>query len=185
MPRRAGRIDLHVDDPRQLLDMLDPFPFRERGLDPELEDYVEERAGDTPPGSALELAIHLPPEAAAGELARSLPEIVSGHFTRRAERASRDLARLFADGRTALAVGLVVLALCLGLGQFLVSLFPNSRLAAVAMEGLVILGWVANWHPMEIFLFEWWPLVKQRRLYRRLAAARVTLTPYPPADRPG
>ena len=34
-------------------------------------------------------------------------------------------------------------------------------------------GWVANWKPIEIFLYDWWPLARRRDLYRRLAAARV------------
>ena len=29
------------------------------------------------------------------------------------------------------------------------------------------------WRPMEIFLYEWWPLARERRLLRRLAAARI------------
>ena len=42
----------------------------------------------------------------------------------------------------------------------------------------VIFGWVANWRPIEIFLYEWWPIVRRRNLYRRLAAAEVNLTPF-------
>jgi len=43
---------------------------------------------------------------------------------------------------------------------------------------LLIFGWVANWRPIEIFLYEWWPIVRRRNLYRRLAAAEVDLTPF-------
>jgi hypothetical protein len=45
--------------------------------------------------------------------------------------------------------------------------------AGVISESLLILGWVANWKPLEIFLYGWWPIVRRRALYRRLAAARV------------
>jgi hypothetical protein len=45
-------------------------------------------------------------------------------------------------------------------------------------ESLLILGWVANWRPLEIFLYDWWPLTRRRDLYRRLAAAAVELRPY-------
>jgi hypothetical protein len=38
---------------------------------------------------------------------------------------------------------------------------------------LIILGWVANWRPIEIFLYDWWPLAQRRRLYLRLASAPV------------
>jgi hypothetical protein len=43
---------------------------------------------------------------------------------------------------------------------------------------LVILGWVANWRPIQIFLYDWQPLVRRRRLLKRLAKATVRLAPY-------
>ncbi|MCK0196458.1 hypothetical protein MWN34_05965 [Ancylobacter sp. 6x-1] len=170
-----GRIALNVDDPKQLLDMLDPHPFRERGLDGEVEDYIHDRALDLPAAAPIAITVHLPAERASPTVIASLPAVFTAHFTRRAERVSRDLSRLLATGLRALVIGLVVLGLSLLVGQALVNLFPNSRLANVMMEGLVIFGWVANWHPMEIFLFEWWPLAAERRLCRRLAAASVTV----------
>ena len=45
-------------------------------------------------------------------------------------------------------------------------------------EGLIIVGWVANWKPLEIFLYDWWPLARRRNLYRRLAAAKVTVSSF-------
>jgi hypothetical protein len=47
---------------------------------------------------------------------------------------------------------------------------PTTR---IIQEGLVILGWVANWKPLETFLYDWWPLKRRADLYRRIAAARV------------
>jgi hypothetical protein len=38
---------------------------------------------------------------------------------------------------------------------------------------LSILGWVANWKPMEIFLYNWWPIAQRRNLYLRLSRAEV------------
>jgi hypothetical protein len=42
-------------------------------------------------------------------------------------------------------------------------------------ESLIIVGWVALWRPLEIFLYDWWPIARSRQLYKRLAAASVTL----------
>lgn len=176
MPKRQkGRIDVKVDDPQQLIDTMDPFPFRERGLDDDVDAYICEHAEALAPDTHLSVAIHLPAAQVSGTLAQSLPGIVQRHFAGQAERRSAELKKLFARGRTTLVIGLVMLGLCLAAGQALVGLFPHSRIASVMMEGLVILGWVANWQPMEIFLFDWWPLLRERRLYRRLAAAPVTV----------
>jgi len=167
------QINLRAGIAEELLDMLDPFPFGERRLDGDVEDYITERAEEAPARAPLAIAIHLP--AASTEVARSLPQTVHRHFARLAERRASELSRLFALGRRMLLIGLLVLGACLLAGQSLVSLFPNSRIAEVAMEGFIILGWVANWRPMEIFLFDWWPLTQERRLYARLAQAPVTV----------
>jgi hypothetical protein len=45
-------------------------------------------------------------------------------------------------------------------------------------QSFLILGWVANWRPLEIFLYDWWPLARRRDLYRRLSAAVVEIKPY-------
>ena len=42
---------------------------------------------------------------------------------------------------------------------------------------MILLGWVANWKPIEIFLYDWWPIAKRRDLYRRLAAASAEFRP--------
>ena len=54
--------------------------------------------------------------------------------------------------------------------------FPFRRLVE---ESFLILGWVANWRPLEIFLYDWWPLVRRRDLYLRLAKAAVETKPFP------
>jgi hypothetical protein len=40
-------------------------------------------------------------------------------------------------------------------------------------ESLVIVGWVVIWRSIEIFLYDWIPLVCCCNLYRRLAASNV------------
>ncbi|WP_415176918.1 hypothetical protein [Porticoccus sp.] len=52
---------------------------------------------------------------------------------------------------------------------------PYSGFAELLSEGLMIGGWVAMWRPMEIFLYRWWPIVRRRRTYIRLAEMPVTV----------
>ena len=51
----------------------------------------------------------------------------------------------------------------------------TGLLGSAIAESLVLLGWVANWKPIETFLYDWWPLVVRRDLYRRLALAVVEI----------
>jgi hypothetical protein len=40
-------------------------------------------------------------------------------------------------------------------------------------EGLTIIGWVAMWRPIDIYLYRWWPLRRLGRYYRKLAEIPV------------
>jgi hypothetical protein len=40
---------------------------------------------------------------------------------------------------------------------------------------VIIGGWVAMWRPLEIFLYDWWPLARRQRMFDKLARARVSL----------
>ncbi|MDP3318492.1 MAG: hypothetical protein Q8S58_05130, partial [Bosea sp. (in: a-proteobacteria)] len=51
----------------------------------------------------------------------------------------------------------------------------DGPFARIVQESLVIIGWVVIWRPAEMFLYDWLPLLRRRRLYQRLAEARVTV----------
>jgi hypothetical protein len=61
----------------------------------------------------------------------------------------------------------------MGARQLIRDLVPDNAIAGFLSEGLAILGWVANWRPIEILLFEWWPMNRRRQLFTRLAEAPV------------
>jgi hypothetical protein len=47
--------------------------------------------------------------------------------------------------------------------------------AEIVKESFTIGGWVAMWRPLEIYLYDWWPLRDEWRLLERLARMKVTL----------
>jgi hypothetical protein len=88
---------------------------------------------------------------------------------------SREIRELFRTGRIYLLIGLLILLLSLVGAEAMIYLFGNRPSVTLLAESLIILGWVANWKPLEIFLYHWWPIRRDARLFRRLAAARVTV----------
>ena len=69
-------------------------------------------------------------------------------------------------------VGLLFLILCLLLSEFLAKLNMGAA-TDIIKEGLTICGWVAMWRPLEISLYDWWPLQKQIRLYQALCGSLI------------
>lgn len=42
-------------------------------------------------------------------------------------------------------------------------------------EGLLIIGWVALWRPIQTFLYDWWPIRRRLRTLRRVARLAADL----------
>ena len=175
----TGRtIELRVEDISQLFHTLDPFPFRERDLDKEAEEFIVSWARELPRDRSLRIVVHLPEPQASLPEAREIAAAITGYFGYRARITGLDLNELFRVGRWALAIGVAVLSFSVIIGQTVIIRLAPQPLGGLIAESLLIFGWVANWRPIEIFLYDWWPLVRRRNLYQRLAAAQVELKPF-------
>jgi hypothetical protein len=168
-PERAV-IEVHVAELRRLFNEIDPSPLRGRDLDPRVETFILETSRVLPRKSVLELRVHLDrspdPAADAALLADAVPQ----YFRAEAASTRLRLRHLFRDGRVSLAVGLAFLALSLAASE---SVRTLGDPIGVLRESLLIGGWVAMWRPMEVFLYDWWPIRAEARLYDRLAAMRI------------
>jgi hypothetical protein len=173
----TNAIEVRVEKITQLFDTLDPFPFRERDLDQHAEEYIVGWAREFPRHQSFKIIIYAPETELQGEHANQVREALERYFSYRAEIVGRDLNELFRVGRQSLLIGIAVLATCVLSARAISTALGNDNLAGVMSESLIILGWVANWKPIEIFLYDWWPLARRRDLYRRLAATSVELRP--------
>ncbi len=93
------------------------------------------------------------------------------YFQGRAAARRRELSKLFRVGRISLVIGLAFLGLATG--EALAAMLSKESYAWLVKESLVIGSWVALWRPLEIFLYDWWPLCAQAKLYDRLGGMQV------------
>lgn len=96
------------------------------------------------------------------------------HFIYEGQQVERRLREHVRRGQMILGVGLTVLVVFLTLAELTLSL-PGGHLREILREGLVITGWVAMWRPLEVLLYDWWPLIDERRQVRRILAAPVSI----------
>ncbi len=174
-PDEPNTIEVRVEEITQLFDTLDPFPFRERDLDKDAEEYIVGWARELPRNQPLKVVIHASEKELKKEPAKDVAAALRRYFEYRAEVTGRDLNELLRVGRLSLLIGLSVLTLCVLTARGATALVGQGNVSGIIRESLIILGWVANWKPIEIFLYDWWPLARRRNLYRRLAAASVEL----------
>jgi hypothetical protein len=169
-----GVIELKLREPAQLFNSMDPSPFHERDLDPKAEEFIVGWAGEYPRGAALEMIVHLSETPRDPALASIVESGVQGYFAERMQMTRRELRTLFSIGRASLLIGLTFLGFCTVASRLVLNL-GEQPFYRVAAFGLEIAGWVAMWRPFEIFLYDWWPILRRRRLYARLARMRVAV----------
>ena len=168
---RPHTISLKVRDTSQLFNSMDPSPFIEKDLDDDAEEFIVSWAQEFSPDAPLNLRIYLNqwPAEDPKELIRTA---VRNHFAHRAEITDLEFKRLLKQGRTSLFIGLLFLAACLLLSKLLLG-HEEGTWAAVIRESLTIAGWVAMWRPMQIYLYDWWPLLRRSRIYDKLSQMPV------------
>jgi hypothetical protein len=175
MPAHSGIVAVYVQELEQLFNSMDPSPFHQKGLDPKAEEYIVASAKELPSGSPTALVVYLDKPAASPDEGRVLAEAMRNHFTREAQLLRWELRRLIRRGSISLVIGLTVLATALAAGESVTRLLGGGHLASVLGASLHIGGWVAMWTPMEIFLYDWWPILGERRLYERLSRMPVQI----------
>ena len=166
------RLALRVRELAQLFNSMDPTPFLNKDLDPEANAFIETWAAGYAPGSRFHITIHLEQWPADGDPSEMLTAVIHNHFTYKAERKRLALNHLLQQGRLSLAIGLVFVTLCLFAADA-IGKYGTYTGSSIARESLTIIGWVAMWRPMQIFLYDWWPLLRQIRLYQRLGIAHI------------
>ena len=175
-------IEVRVAELQRLFNAMDPSPFRERDLDPDAEEFIESWAREAPRRASLALLVEVDRAPGLTDEPAALRETIHKFFNHRAQVSRTRLHELLRIGRTSLLVGTVFLAAAVGLGDLVASSMHGQRLGELLREGLVICGWVAMWRPLEIFLYGWWPIRAQARLYDRLGAMPVRIAYNKDAD---
>lgn len=170
---RPVMLDLYLADTRQLFNSMDPAPFRQRDLDPTAAQYILDWAWEVSATKPLALSVHLGRENSSGESAAILADAVHEYFRGRAVAARKELRKLFRTGRITLIIALVFLSLVNGLSGYISGLIPHEGIFWIISESLLIAATVALCQPIGIFLYDWWPIRADARLYDRLSVMDV------------
>jgi hypothetical protein len=166
-----GRIELELHEANQLFNSMDPSPFVDKDLDGDAEEFIVNWAQEYSHREPLTLTIHLE-HMPAQDPTVLMTEAVHNFFAYRANLNRLEFRRLMTQGQTSLMVGLAFLAGCLAIRNLLLGNVV-SPWAGLAREGLTIVGWVAMWRPVQIYLHDWWPLWRRGRTLSKLSRMPV------------
>lgn len=167
-------LDLRVRELVQLFNSLDPTPFLNKDLDRACEAFIESWAMSLPHDSHLHLTIHveqLDPAQGASDL---VADAIHNYYGYKIGLVRGELRQLLRHGRLSLAIGVGFVSACLLLAEAVISFVPQPA-ARIAHESLTIIGWVAMWRPVQVFLYDWWPLRGRIKVLENLRFARVSV----------
>ncbi|MFY9259765.1 MAG: hypothetical protein WAO71_04570 [Gallionella sp.] len=171
-PAPIHRLALRVREIGQLFNSMDPTPFLNKDLDPAAEAFIETWAAGYAPESRFHITIHLEQLPQTDGTDVLLTGAIHNHFAFKTAQTRMALSQLLQQGRTSLVIGLVFVSLCL-LAADSIDKFGIHTGTGIARESLTIVGWVAMWRPLQIFLYDWWPLWRQVKLYQSLGSAHI------------
>ena len=169
--KRENTIEVSLEDFEQFFNTIDPSPFHRKDLDHDLEEFIVSWATEYPLNEPLRLVVYLQNRPSGTDAQNVIEQAVHNYFVYKTDLNQREFKLLLREGRLSLLIGLVFLTLCLSGGQMARRLqIPG---ASIAEASLTIAGWVAMWHPMDVFLYAWWPLRRKGKVYRKLSAIPV------------
>ncbi len=182
IPLESHLIEIRIRKLDQMFDSRDPSPFLAQDLDDDAQQYVVASAQEFSARLPLALVIHVSEPAESAEMARDAGEAIRELFKRQSGFTSLQLRELLHDGWIGLAIGLAFLAAALTASAALAKWADARPWIAIFREGLIICGWVAMWRPIQTFLYDWWPILGDRRLFDRLSRmpVQVVCPPAPP-----
>jgi hypothetical protein len=168
-------IELELHDMGQLFNSMDPSPLENKDLNDDVDEFIVSSSQEYRPDQALTLRIYLE-EWPAEDPTDLVENSIHNYFAYRANLSHLAFRRLMRRGRASLLIGLLFLATCLFTTKLLLGDLGGTW-ARIVRESLTIAGWVAMWRPMEIYLYDWWPLRRQGRLYLKLSQIPVQIIP--------
>lgn len=177
-------IDLKLKSPHHLFDERDPAPFRDRDLDDDAVRYIVSSYRDVASASDVKISLYF---AGMGEFDGNsdiIRKAIHGYFSFEAELKRRELKETFKQGFISLFIGLTFLLACTGFTHAVPNVENPGIVQSMLHEWMFIMGWVAMWKPISIFLYEWWPIRGALCDLRDLSTIEIEIRPIAEASEP-
>ena len=167
-------IELRVKNPLQLFDARDPAPFRERDLDDDFIEYIMAALREFSISGLVKIVIYVESCETKDLPKESIRDAIHSYLAYQIDLQKSDLKSFMKRAQLFLLIGLFVLFLCISIAQGLTLPSPPGRMG-ILREGIIIFGWVSLWKPIELILFDWYPLFEKLRYYKKLLVTEVEI----------
>lgn len=175
-------IDVAAEKAEDLYSDFDRYaPYNRRDLDQNLVDYLIDCARELEREPfTISFALSNPPDdARISRIRRS----VNNFFLYLAEVERQKIRQMVRRSLVLFCIGVSILFVAVWVNRLLGE--ERTVVANVFAEGLTVAAWVSLWEALAIFLIEWFPRLRNIKLYRRLATAESIFHARPEAKTSG
>lgn len=165
-------IELSVDNLDQLYDTKDPNPYRIKDLDDDVVEYIISSCHDIGKNKVKELRIIVPYKIEE-QSQREVQHSIKDYFDYRTQISYRNLKVMLANGFKSLTIGITFLIFAIISMIYASKVIDDNFLKLFIKESFVLVGWVSMWKPVNIFLYEWWPIKDNIKLFGVLKEMHV------------
>ena len=167
-------IEVRVKNPLQLFDARDPAPFRERDLDDDFIEYIMAAVREFSISSPIKIVIYVESKEAKDLPSDSIRDAIQSYLAYQIDLQKSNLKSFMKRAQLFLLIGLFVLVACISVAQGLAIPDPPGSVG-IFREGIIIFGWVSMWKPIELILFDWYPLFEKLRYYKKLLVTEIEI----------
>ncbi len=174
--RREGDkilIEISINQPYDLYDDKDPSPLNVRDITPAVEQYIVDCVREIPSSLGIRIDFYFYTFTGDANDVDQLRKSVSDFFKYAAIVKKAEFKNKIMQGLKSLLMGLTFLFLCTYSSHAFVE-YSDSLLKAFFIEGVTVLGWVSLWNPVQIFLYEIWPILSQVSILNRCTSIETT-----------
>lgn len=164
----------------QLFETDLPLPAEHMVLSEPVLDFLEASIADHRDCSVFDLKIYLPEKDwdkfepfLKDDIAKTFDRYFDRHIKKQRER----LADHFKQVQKMFGLGFAFMLACMIVRTLWVPEDTTTLMSSIR-EGLLVIGWVAMWKPVEELIFNWWPIKQELRLWESFRRLRASITLY-------
>ncbi|MDP3564370.1 MAG: hypothetical protein Q8R70_07740 [Methanoregula sp.] len=180
-PVKDGKVllEIKLSSPAQILNPFSPVPFHEKELTNATEEYIENTVRDFPDKTRFRIVLYLPASIIGTPEVQALPEVVRNHFQYKVMDMDRKQRHLMKFVRNTIFTGFIVLAICIFISTAILKIFGDSLPVVFIASSIEILGQIAIWSPLIVFMFQMWPLREAQKLYQKITGMEIVVEQCP------
>ncbi len=165
-------IDMKITDLDELFNGYDPAPIHKRDLSRHAVNHILDELIIFPSDAKVVLLISMP--KTYSKYQQEIRTAINAFFRFKYHSSDLHLRRRFKKGLSIFFAGSMMFVISVALSTYMRSLPNISWWMNILAEGLAVGGWVSLWQPIQTLLYDWYPLYKERGIYKKILNMEIS-----------